>query len=530
MPPLSLEQLTRLITTSGLLSVAELASFLDAIPPQARPKDASALSRALVQARKLTKYQASMLGQGLTKGLVFDEYVVLDKIGQGGMGVVLKAEHRRMRRLVAIKMMPRVTLKNEESVRRFYHEVQAAARLSHPNIVTAYDAREMEGVHCLIMEYVEGQTLADILREHGPLPLHQAIKCTIQAARGLDFAHAQGIIHRDIKPSNLLVDRSGTVKILDLGLALIQHAVEMAESDRLTQSGQVMGTCDYIAPEQAQDARQADHRADIYSLGCTLFRILTGRPPYDGETILQILLAHRDAPIPSLTAARKDAPPALDAVFQKMVAKRVADRYQTMAALIPDLEACLAAGPAPQPGSTAKRSSDSDFRSVIRHLTRLAGVGRTAATPTPENSTISMSGSALGAFESGSHRKLSRRRKNRLLLSLAAGLAGAALIVAGLLFFRGDTRDPGGRRAAVDAPAGSTNKIIPANPGLGEPSRPGSPGKSPRSPPASVRRTPADLAAEIAHQVSEAGGASAPGRKPGPGSGPGKEGESRGEK
>jgi serine/threonine protein kinase len=243
----------------------------------------------LVKSGKLTKYQAETVYQGKVKGLAFGEYRVLDKLGEGGMGVVLKAQHQRMKRIVAVKMISGAALKSPDSVKRFYREVEAAAKLNHPNIVTAHDASEHEGIHYLVMEYVEGKDLAAIVKEKGVLPVAQAVECIIQAARGLEYAHKRNIIHRDIKPANLLVGKEGTVKILDMGLARVAGLVDEEDKDRLTQSGQVMGTLDYMAPERAMDTHHADARADIYALGCTLYRILTGEAMYKGETIAKVI-------------------------------------------------------------------------------------------------------------------------------------------------------------------------------------------------------------------------------------------------
>jgi tRNA A-37 threonylcarbamoyl transferase component Bud32/uncharacterized protein YjhX (UPF0386 family) len=262
-------------------------------------------------------------------------YVLLEKLGQGGMGEVYKARHRRMDRIVAVKLLSAAALRSEELVRRFQREVRAAARLCHPGIVTAYDADEAEGRHFLVMEYVDGADLATLVRQAGPLPAPEAVECLRQAAAGLEYAHAQGVIHRDLKPSNLLLDRSGTVKLLDLGLARLD---EPADNDTvaaasLTGSGQVMGTADYMSPEQAGDCRTVDRRTDIYALGCTLFFLLTGRPPYHGPSWLDTIVAHRSQPIPSLRDSLPDVPPGLDAVYQRMLAKKPEERYESMQAV-----------------------------------------------------------------------------------------------------------------------------------------------------------------------------------------------------
>ncbi|MGA2620565.1 MAG: serine/threonine-protein kinase, partial [Thermoguttaceae bacterium] len=261
---ITVEQFIERLTASGLMSAAEISAFQDSLPPAERPRDVKALVAALYRAGKITKYQAQAVYEGKTKGLVFGQYVVLDKLGEGGMGVVLKARHRWMERTVAIKVLASGAMKQPGAVERFHREVKAAAKLSHPNIVTAYDADEHQGMHFLAMEYVEGRDLATTVKDQGPLPIPQAVECILQAARGLQYAHGEGIVHRDIKPGNLLLDKKGTVKILDMGLARIAGPeAALGGPERLTTSGQVMGTCDYMAPEQAIDTHAADHRSDI---------------------------------------------------------------------------------------------------------------------------------------------------------------------------------------------------------------------------------------------------------------------------
>ncbi|HEY2894828.1 MAG TPA: protein kinase, partial [Pirellulales bacterium] len=311
----------------------------DFVPPKATPQDAEELARELVRHKKLTKFQAEEIYNGNAKSLFLANYVLLEKIGQGGMGVVYKAEHRRMKRAVAIKMLPPERTKDSAAA-RFAREVEAAAKLRHPNIVAADDADEANGVHFLVMEFVEGSNLSALVKKHGPLSVAQAINCIAQAARGLEFAHKKGVVHRDIKPANLLLDTEGTVKILDMGLARISTAADAATQAELTGTGSVMGTVDYMAPEQALSTKDADARADIYSLGCSLFYLLTGGPTYAGETATAKLLAHQTHPIPTLRSFRADVPEQVEAVFRKMVAKNVEDRYQTITSVIADLQKC----------------------------------------------------------------------------------------------------------------------------------------------------------------------------------------------
>jgi serine/threonine protein kinase len=257
-------------------------------------------------------------------------YRILKLLGRGGMGAVYQAEHGVMRRLVALKVIKPEYTANAPSVERFRREIRAAARLNHPNIVGAYDAEQAGDTHFLVMEYVEGVSLDQVVKAQGPLPVAEACDAVRQAALGLQHAHEHGMVHRDVKPHNLIRTPDGVVKVLDFGLAAV---VEDRGERPLTGTNVVMGTPDYIAPEQAEDTHAADARSDVYSLGCTLYQLLTGRPPFHRPSTLLTILAHREEAPESVCAARPDVPAGLAAVVARMMAKMPADRFQTAAAV-----------------------------------------------------------------------------------------------------------------------------------------------------------------------------------------------------
>ncbi|HEY7159261.1 MAG TPA: protein kinase [Gemmataceae bacterium] len=367
---LSREEFLQDLKDSGLFSPADLEKSV-----ASEPGDGEALAQRLIAAGKLTRFQASAVLQKRFEELVIGNYQVLDRLGAGGMGTVFKARHRRMKRVVALKLLSRKVAESERFVQRFQREVEAVAQLSHPNIVMAYDADEAKAGHFLVMEFVDGRDLATEVQKRGPLPVAEVVDGIAQAARALEYAHGQGIIHRDIKPANLLRDVHGVVKVADLGLARFnEHFDRHEEMTALTQAGSIMGTVDFMPPEQALGLTTIDHRADIYSLGCTLYFLLTGEPPYKGPTMMAILLKHREGSIPSLGSARRDVPAALDEIFRRMVAKKPEDRPAVMSEVVRALETLTSAAP----------SSQTVVPTPVPPAAPLSGTILHARTPTPE--------------------------------------------------------------------------------------------------------------------------------------------------
>lgn len=336
------EEFVQQITELELVSSTDLQDVEKRIADSGGGDDLDTLTRTLVTQYRLSEYQVEVICQQRKEPLFVGDYVILDKIGQGGMGMVYKARPTKGHHLVAVKVLPPDLSEDPNAVKRFQREVRLSEKLVHPNIVAARDHGEHEGHQFYVMEFVDGENLAALVKLSPPLPMLSAVDYITDAARGLEFAHGHGIIHRDMKPSNLLIHRDGTAKILDMGLAReaegrTNQTGSSTTVTELTRAGAVMGTADYIAPEQALNAKNADERSDIYSLGCTLYFALTGGPVFHGETIMEKLVAHREEPIPSLRDARDDVPPDVDRIFQKMLAKDPTKRYRSMSELLADL-------------------------------------------------------------------------------------------------------------------------------------------------------------------------------------------------
>jgi serine/threonine protein kinase len=417
------EKLAKVVCAAGLLDrkrARELAGTL-----AKRFANAKELADELVQRGWLTSYQSCNALNGQASELVLGSYVLLEPLGAGGMGQVFKARHQLMNRLVAIKVIRPELLANVTVVQRFRREARLAACLNHPNVVLAHDAQEVSGRLFLVMEYIEGTTLAELIRRNGSLSPNLVADYGRQVALGLEHAHSQGLIHRDIKPENLLI-AGGVVKVADLGVARpdVDGSLDLA----VTEAGRVLGTVDFLAPEQATDARTVDARSDLYSLGCTLYFALTGQVPFPGGALTEKLLRHRlEAPQP-LDQIRPEVPAGLCEIVTRLMAKEPSHRY-------PSAEA-VAAALVPWCCSFVPNSSSVE----LAH----------------SNGVTDVSGPSIPSFfaaETGSNRETAlsdaakvpseRRRFTRRRSLVIAGLAGIGLTTAGFVLMPRRSWKPG---------------------------------------------------------------------------------------
>jgi serine/threonine protein kinase len=338
-----LREIREAIQQNGLVPPAILSEFVERHRTFLQQASHKEIGERLVKSGLLTRWQARFVVQGKSDLLTLGNYVLLERLGDGGMGIVFKARHRTMDRVVAIKTLNPEIARRKNTIARFRREVKAAARLVDPNIVTAFDAGHERDIHFLVMEYVDGRDLGAIIKENGPIPYRHAAELILQAARGLQHAHQQGLVHRDVKPGNLLLDRSGTVKVLDLGLARLTAGDNQADGDeaQMTQAGQVMGTMDFMAPEQAENMSSVDGRADIYSLGCTLYYLINGQTIYPTKSAISKLLAHREQPVPPLGNDDRPVPASFDAIYRRMVAKEPSERFASMRDVVAELTSAL---------------------------------------------------------------------------------------------------------------------------------------------------------------------------------------------
>jgi serine/threonine protein kinase len=338
------------LTRSQLLEAETIAAC------RAAAGNDEALSNHLLGQGLLTRFQVRQLRAGATNFTV-GKYVITDCIGRGGNGIVFKARHRLMRRFVALKTIDTRSLHHaNEALARFRREIDIVSRLEHPHVVRALDVLQTRTHTYLVLEFVGGQDLGAVVKERGPLPIHVAVQYALQAARGLQYAHSQGIVHRDLKPANLLLTKEGVVKLSDLGLAKLYQG---NDDSSLTMKGLCLGTPEYMAPEQAEDSHAADPRSDLYSLGATLFHLLTGQLPVQGNSYLHRLQYLLTAPPKPLAQVLPNAPPLLAAIVDRLRERDPAQRPASAAEVIALLEPFCREQPPEDPNTwSGQRKAD----------------------------------------------------------------------------------------------------------------------------------------------------------------------------
>ncbi len=337
---ISVEDFLQLVRKSAVIEEERLAGFLRRWHDSDSPGEVQTLAQDMVQNGLLTYFQSEQLLLGKWRGFNLGKYRLLERVGVGGMGQVFLGEHTIMKNRVAIKILPPARAAEPSALGRFYREARAAARLDHPNVVHTHDIDQDGNLHYIVMDYVEGPNLSDVVKRFGPLPLDRAISYTHQIASALDYAQHRKIVHRDIKPGNILIDRRGVARLLDLGLARFVND----HTDQLTiqyDDKVILGTADYIAPEQILDSHGVDIRADIYALGATLYFLLAGQPPFPKGSVSQKLLWHRTEDPKPLQLIRPDLPKELEAIVVRMMAKNPDQRYQSPRQVVLALEPFL---------------------------------------------------------------------------------------------------------------------------------------------------------------------------------------------
>ncbi len=386
MPIETVDDLLNIIQRVGLFGPDQLEEVAQQVVPHY--SDAISLADFLIEMDWLTEFQVQTLFDGNPSDLVLGPYQLLSRLGEGGVSTVFKAWDSERGRVVALKVLRQDVISTREAIRQFNRELQAVTRLSHPNIIKTHDAAQLDNLHYFAMEFVEGTDLLKFVDQSGPLPVDQACDYIRQVAQGLQHAHQLGLVHRDIKPANLFLinppvqgkqlapgmtpPRRGpdpVVKILDWGLARIKPAegesLDLHAYYLESEKGQLIGTADYVAPEQARDPSLVDTRADIYSLGCTFYYLLTGNPPFPGKTLMQKLMMHQEAEPPSVLEVRPDVPPELDGILSKMMAKNVEDRFQIPLLVVAALRH-FCPGAFAVSGSVIRPSSSSNLGTTLR--------------------------------------------------------------------------------------------------------------------------------------------------------------------
>ncbi|QDV28005.1 serine/threonine protein kinase [Aureliella helgolandensis] len=342
MATVTAEKLVELVRKSQLAEPETLDAALEQIRSEqggSLPTEAVALAKLLQRKKIVTRWHCEKLLLGKYKGFFLGKHKLLGHIGSGGMSSVYLAEHMKMHDLRAIKVLPQSKLGKSSYLARFQQEAKAIASLNHPNIVRAHDIDNQGDTHYIVMEYVNGDDLQTIVKKKGPLSFEKVATYIAQAARGLQHAHDMGLIHRDVKPANVLINSDGQVKLLDLGLALFTDDAEASLT--MDFNDKVLGTADYLAPEQALNSHKVDHRADQYGLGCTMYFLLVGHPPFPDGTIAQRIAKHQKEMPKEIRKLRSDCPGELEGICWKLMQKDAKFRYATSAQAAEVLEQWL---------------------------------------------------------------------------------------------------------------------------------------------------------------------------------------------
>lgn len=430
--PTSAEELLDLAKKSGVVEEKRLDAALARLRAAgALPAEPGKLAGILVRDGILTHFQAEQFLQGRWRRFTIGKYKVMEKLGSGGMGNVYLCEHKFMRRRAAVKVLPAAKAEDPSSLERFYREARAVAALDHPNIVRAYDIDQDDKLHFLVMEYVDGASFQELIKKFGPMDITRAAHYIRQAAIGLQHAHqTAGLVHRDIKPGNVLVDRTGIVKVLDMGLARFFHDEEDVLTKKYDES--VLGTADYLAPEQALDSHGVDIRADIYSLGATFYFLLTGVTPFSEGTVAQKLIWHQTRQPKPVRTGRPEVSAELAAVVEKMMAKDPAQRYQTPAEVVEALAPWTQQPIPPPPEKEMPRLSPAAIGSLseISIGSGLHGLGpappRPAASP-PSPSPVRPAGPSPSSKSTSATSPSSSPPQTRAEMSLPSPAATTAL-------------------------------------------------------------------------------------------------------
>jgi serine/threonine protein kinase len=401
---LTVQNMYGLLLRSKLLSMDAARAMFARWQQEAKgqAKDLEKFASWMVANKYVTEYQAQLLARGHAEGFFLNEYEILDRLGKGRMAGVYKAQHQ-LGQIVAIKVLPPSKAKEANFLGRFNREARLALRLKHPNIVRTFQTGEAEGLHYIVMEYLEGETLEEVLARRRKLPAAEAARLIFQALQGLQYIHEKGLVHRDLKPANMMLIGSSpdstlrsTLKILDIGLGrtMFDETAGEAIEDGLTTEGVLLGTPDYMSPEQARDPRTTDIRSDIYSVGCVLYHLLTGQPPFPDTNIISQMIRHAtEAPKP-MKAFLPDCPDGLQQIINWMIAKEAGQRYPTPERAAQALKVFLVAGSE----QLAEPESDPNMRPYLSWLEADRGTqpyapaSKEASKPKPSSGAIPAAG------------------------------------------------------------------------------------------------------------------------------------------